>query len=80
MQEGDDATAAGILAGEHDGGGHLLHGQVADVAAQLAPTRGAARELRPAIRAHQMARMALSNKDEISAAAVEHRRGRKIGT
>ena len=37
VEERDCTASTAVLAGEHDGAGHLLHGQVPDVAPQLAP-------------------------------------------
>jgi hypothetical protein len=60
MQERQPATGGLIAAGEHDSGGHLLHGQITDIA-KLAATRGATCQLRAARRAHQVASMTLKD-------------------
>lgn len=49
--QGDLAARRGVLAGEEDRVGHLLHGQVPD-GAQGPPAGGAAGELGPAVRAY----------------------------
>lgn len=49
--QGDLAARRGVLAGEEDGVGHLLHGQVPD-GAQGPSAGGAAGELRPAVGAY----------------------------
>ena len=77
MEEGDSAAAAGVLAGEHYCGGHLvgeflgkskktnvdkehlLHSEVPNVPSELASAGGAAGELRPAVGADEVARVAL---------------------
>ena len=61
VEEGNAAAGALVPTGEHHRGGNLLHGQVADVAAQLAAAGGAAGQLGPAGRAHQVAGVALQS-------------------
>jgi hypothetical protein len=61
VEEGHGAAAAGVLAGEHYCGGHLLHGEVPDVPSKLASAGGAAGELRSAVGADQVARVALKD-------------------
>lgn len=60
VHEGDGAARVGVLAGEHDVAGHLLHGEVADVA-ERAAARGAARQLGSAAGAHQVPALALQD-------------------
>ena len=59
VEQRNDASATGIFAREHHCRSHLLHGQIPYVPAQLPPTRGAARQLGPTIRADQVAGVAL---------------------
>jgi hypothetical protein len=59
MEEGDSAAAAGVLAGEHYCGSHLLHSEVPNVPSKLASAGGAAGELRPTVGADKVARVAL---------------------
>lgn len=51
VRQGDFAARRGVLAGEEDRVGHLLHGQVPD-GAQRASAGGAAGELGPAVGAY----------------------------
>ncbi len=66
VEEGGATAGALVLAGEEDGGGHLLHGQIADVAAQLTAAGGAAGELGATVGAHQVTGMTLWNKGTIN--------------
>ncbi len=59
MKKWDDTPAAGVLAGKHDRRGHLLHRQIADIAAQLTATRGTTRELGPTVGADKVAGVTL---------------------
>ena len=61
MKEGHSAPSTAVLAGEHHGAGHLLHGQVPDVPPQLSPAGGAAGELGPAVAADEVAGVALQD-------------------
>lgn len=54
------AARVGVFTREHDIAGYLLHGEVADVA-QRPAARGAAGELGPAARAHQVPALALQD-------------------
>ena len=49
VQQSDHAAPGTVLAREHHGAGHLLHGQVPDVVAEWAPAGGAAGELGPTV-------------------------------
>lgn len=59
MEEGGATTRALIATREHDGGGHLFHGQIANVPAKLTAASGATREFGATRRAHQVTRMTL---------------------
>ena len=59
VEQRDHAAARAVLAGEHHGAGHLLHGQVPDVVAERAPAGGAAGELGPTVGADQVAGVTL---------------------
>merc|ERR1719397_2253440 len=61
VEEGHRAATTGVLAGEHYCGGHLLHGEVPNVPSELASTGRAAGELRSAVGADQVARVALKD-------------------
>jgi len=58
--EGEVAAAARVLARELEGVGHLLHGQVANVA-EGASARGTAAQLGSTARAHEVAALALQD-------------------
>lgn len=64
VKEGYSAPSTTVLAGEHHGAGHLLHGQVPDVPPQLPPAGRAAGELGPAVAADEVAGVALQDRGQ----------------
>lgn len=62
LKQCNSAAETGIFAAEYDGGGHLLHGQVSNDAAQLTAARGAAGQLGPTVGADQVAGVTLQNR------------------